>query len=396
MVLLRRAFLMPLILALLTAITGQQALAASARPRPAPGGRFNHPGVLENRDQLALMRQQVTAGAQPWKSAFVEMRSSRYGSLAYQTHPRANVQCPFDAKPGHGCTEEREDAIAAYTQALLWNATGKRAHAEKAMQIMDAWSGKLKKHTDDNAPLQTAWAGASWAKAGELIKYTYPRWPKQRRFDRMLRDIYLPMVQRKAPQNGNWDLAMTDAAIGIAVFLDDREAFDKAVSRFRARVPAYFYLASDGRQPVEPPDTGVHGRKQLVNFWFKQPRFVSGIAQETCRNFMHIGYAIAATSHIAETAWHQGVDLYGEQRDRLRAAMEFHAKYQNGAKAPKWLCGGKVTRNMGDDSEVGYHHLADRLGLPMPHTAKLIAKQRPAGTDDLFVSWETLTHASGR
>lgn len=34
------------------------------------------------------------------------------------------------------------------------------------------------------------------------------------------------------------DLAMTDAAIGIAVFTDDHKAFDAAVRRFRDRVLA--------------------------------------------------------------------------------------------------------------------------------------------------------------
>ncbi|WP_405437265.1 hypothetical protein OG373_08890 [Streptomyces avidinii] len=45
---------------------------------------------------------------------------------------------------------------------------------------------------------------------------------------------------------------------------------------------------------------------------------VDGIAQETCRNLMRVGHALAASAYIAETAWHQGVDPYGEQSARLR------------------------------------------------------------------------------
>ena len=40
---------------------------------------------------------------------------------------------------------------------------------------------------------------------------------------------------------------MIEAALDIGVFLDDRVVFDRAVARWRRRVPAYFYLASDGR-----------------------------------------------------------------------------------------------------------------------------------------------------
>ena len=35
-----------------------------------------------------------------------------------------------------------------------------------------------------------------------------------------------------------------------------------------------------------------------------------------------------------------------------------------------------------------------RLGNRMPETEKLTLKQQPAGTDILFVGWETLTHAN--
>ena len=52
---------------------------------------------------------------------------------------------------------------------------------------------------------------------------------------------------------------------------------------------------------------------------------------------------MAAAINAAETALHQGVDLYAEQATRLTAAMEFHAKLvAAGAAQPgEWLCSGK-------------------------------------------------------
>ncbi|MEV6106601.1 alginate lyase family protein [Streptomyces sp. NPDC051940] len=358
---------------------------------------FTHPGVLDSRPQLDAVRRHLADGDQPWSDAYTAMRASKYAAMAYAAKPVENVQCPFDGRPGHGCTEEREDAIAAYTQALLWYFTRDEAHAEKATQIMDAWSGTIRRHSDDNAGLQTAWSGSTWARAAELVRYTYPGWPAPRvqRFETMLRTAYLPEVEHAWPdRNGNWDLAMTDAAIGIAVFLEDRAAFDRSVARFRGRVPAYFYLASDGPVPLAPPGGTIRTPEQIREYWFKQPRYVDGIGQETCRNFMHVGYALAATAHIAETAWHQGVDLWSEAGDRMRAALDFHARYQLGAKAPRWLCGGRIDRNMGPDVEVAVNHLHNRMGLRMPAAERLAKRQRPAGTDDLFVAWETLTHAA--
>ncbi|GAA3725000.1 alginate lyase family protein [Streptomyces tremellae] len=380
-------------LALLPACAGPSPHAASA-----PGGdpvRFRHPGVVVGAGQLATVRTEVRAHREPWASAFRQMSASRYAAADYTPHPSATVAC----QSNHGtpaCVFERDDAVAAYTQALLWSVTGQPAHARKAVQIMDAWSAVVKRHTLSDADLQSAWTGSSWVRAAELVHATYPQWrePAVMRFKWMLRKAYLPDLVAKVPDyNGNWELAMTDAEMGMAVFLEDHRMFAHAVSRFRARVPAYFYLSSDGRLPKPPPGGTERTPARLASYWFGQRTYADGLGQETCRNFMHIGYSLAATAHIAETAWHQGVDLYGEQAERLRAALEFHARYQLGARPPSWLCGGKVTRTMGPDLEVAYNHLHGRLHLSMPQTARLVRKDRPAGTDGLFVSWETLTHA---
>ncbi|MCX3062720.1 alginate lyase family protein [Streptomyces beihaiensis] len=374
-----------------------QAAAAVARPDPRPSGAaFAHPGVLVDKAQLTAVRRHVERKEEPWWSAYEEMRASKYASLAYRAKPYKVVVCPPDTRPGKGCVEEREDAIAAYTQALLWNITGDKKHAEKATEIMDAWSDKVTDHTEGNAGLQTAWAAVSWAKAAELMQYTYNDWAdgKELEFQRMLRDVYLPEVENgSADYNGNWDLLMADATMSIGVHLNDKAVFDKAVHHFRTRVPAYFYLSSDGRLPVRPAGSDIDTPAKLEKYWFGQTTFKDGLAQETCRNFKHASYSLAATSQMAETAWHQGLDLWGEVKDRLAAAFELHSKYQLGAPAPAWLCGGKVERDMGPDTEVGLAHLHGRLKMKLPETRKLTREERPEGTDNLFVAWETLTNA---
>ncbi|MFC9386565.1 alginate lyase family protein [Streptomyces venezuelae] len=371
--------------------TGTEAAPAAVAPE-----RFRHPGVLVGGAQLAAVRRHVEAGEEPWTSAYEAMGESEYAALDYTPHPARTVACASNAGTD-ACVAEREDAIAAYTHALMWSVSGKAAHAAKAVEIMDAWSKTVKEHTRDDADLQTAWSGSSWARAAEIVHAGYPAWqgPAVQRFKWMLRKAYLPAVTARVPDyNGNWELAMTDAAIGMAVFLEDRTVFEDAVRRYRARVPAYFYLSSDGVLPKPPPGGTIDTADELATYWFGQRTYADGLGQETCRNFMHIGYSLAATAHIAETAWHQGLDLYREEAERIGAALEFHARYQLGAAAPKWLCGGRVERTMGPDVEVALNHLEGRMGMKLPETAKLALSQRPGGTDDLFVAWETLTHAS--
>ncbi|MEV4758839.1 ricin-type beta-trefoil lectin domain protein [Micromonospora sp. NPDC049559] len=359
---------------------------------PPPSGGFVHPGVLVSRSQLDFVKGRVQAGAQPWTAAYNQMMASRYASLSRTPAPRAVVECGSYSNPNYGCTDEREDAIAAYTDALAWYITGNASYAQKAIQIMDAWSATITSHTNSNAPLQTGWAGSVWPRAAEIIKYTYSSWPNANRFATMLRNVYLPMVRNGSNSNGNWELSMMEAAIGISVFLDDRTSYNAAVTRFLNRTKAYVYLSSDGSLPYTVPGSGRDTAAEIIEYWQGQSTFVTGLTQETCRDFVHTGYGISAISHVAETSRIQGQDLYPQVGERLRQALGFQAKYQLGEAAPSWLCGGSLNLGLGPVTEVGYNALANRLGNTMTNTRTLTLQQRPAGTNNLFVAWETLTH----
>ncbi|TMR24974.1 hypothetical protein ETD86_02325 [Nonomuraea turkmeniaca] len=367
--------------------------AAVARSAPAA---FTHPGVLVSRAQLDFVRSKVNAGAQPWKAAYDQMVASSLASLSRTPKPRAVVECGPYSNPNLGCTDERQDALAAYTDALIWYISRDTRYAQKAIQIMDAWSAVITDHTNSNAPLQTGWAGSSWPRAAEIIRYTYTGWSATgvNRFATMLRNVYLPeVINGRATTNGNWELSMMDAAIGIAVFLEDKAAYDKAVSTLRARMPAYIYLTSDGAHPKGPAVSSIDTRSEIVAYWHDQETFVDGLSQETCRDFTHTGYGLAAIAHVAETARIQGQDLYPEIADRLRHALGLHSKYQLGTAVPSWLCGGGLTLGLGPVTEVGFNALHHRMGIGMTNTQTLTERQRPAGTNNLFVAWETLTHA---
>ncbi|MFE6763541.1 alginate lyase family protein [Streptomyces sp. NPDC057689] len=370
--------------------------APAARPAPeaaAAPAAFTHPGVLVSRPQLDFVRAKVQAGAQPWKSAYDQMMGSKYASLSRTAKPRAVVECGSYSNPNYGCTDEREDAIAAYTLSLAWYITQDSRYAQKAIEIMDAWSSVIKDHTNSNAPLQTGWAGSSWPRAAEIIKYTYGSWPNSGRFATMLRTVYLPKVINGSNSNGNWELSMTEAAIGIAVFLEDRTSYDKAVAKFRGRVPAYIYVSADGALPKAAPGSGLDTKDKIIKYWQGQSTFMDGLSQETCRDLTHTGYGLSAISHIAETSRIQGQDLYPEIAERLRHALGLHAKYQVGNPVPGNLCGGSLKDSLGPVTEVGFNALHNRMGIAMTNTQTLTERQRPAGTNNLFVAWETLTHA---
>ncbi|MEU3644343.1 alginate lyase family protein [Lentzea sp. NPDC034063] len=378
--------LIALLASLLVPVTG------SAQAAPAT---FVHPGVVVSRPQLDFVRTKVLAGAQPWKLAYDRMLASKYADLNRTPKPRAVVECGPVSNPNNGCTDEREDALAAYTLSLAWYVTRDARYATKAIQIMDAWSNTIRDHTNSNAPLQTAWSASSWPKAAEIIKHVYGTWPNSARFGTMLRNVYLPEIQNgRANTNGNWELSMMEASIGIAVFLEDKAAYDKAIGIFRTRIQAFIYLTTDGALPKTPPGSGIDTRAEIISYWHNQSTFVDGLTQETCRDFAHTAYGLSAASHLAETARIQGQDIWGEIKDRMRHAWGLHSKYQNGEPMPSWLCGGTLSRELGPTPEVSYNALNTRLGIAMANTKIYTESNRPHGTDNLFIAWETLTHAA--
>ncbi|WP_197364041.1 alginate lyase family protein, partial [Streptomyces clavuligerus] len=363
----------------------------SAAAAPA---HFTHPGVVVSQPQLDFARGRVAAAAEPWKSAFDQMTGSGYASLDRVPKPRAVVDCGPGSNPNNGCTDERQDALAAYTTALAWYITRDERYAKKSVEIMDAWSAVIQDHTNSNARLQTGWAGSSWSKAAELVKHTYTGgWPQAGRFATMLRTVYLPEVIGGANANGNWELVMMEAAVGISVHLEDRASYDKAIAKFRTRAAAYVYLSSDGPLPRTVPSQNLDTPEKIIKYWYGQERFVTGLAQETCRDFGHTGWGLSAMSHIAETSRIQGEDLYRTDiGERLRHGLGFHAKYQLGEAPPDWLCGGSVKRGLGSITEIGYTAMHLRLGFEMPDTQRLNQQNRPAGANNYFTGWETLTH----
>jgi hypothetical protein len=360
-----------------------------------PTNGFRHPGILVTKDSLDFVKAKVAASAAPWKAAFDTAAASTYGSLTYTAAPVANVGCGPFSNPDIGCSAEKNDAAAAYTHALLYAIGGDVAHAQKSIEIMNAWSAVLTTHSLSNAPLQSGWVGAVFPRAAEIIRYTYSGWAAAdvARFATMLKTAYLPLVINGARENGNWELSEIDAAIAIAVFTDDKATFDKGVAMWKKRVPAYLYLTTDGAYPVPPPAGNATTPQQIVAFWYNQSTFMDGLAQETCRDLGHTQYGMAAMVNAAETARIQGIDLYSLEAKRITAGLELHAKFLNGAPVPANLCGGTLTAVTPDPMwEIAFNGFGNRLSMALPQTQQLITKIRPTG-ENHHMEWETLTHA---
>jgi hypothetical protein len=332
----------------------------------------------------------IAAGAAPWAPALAAAKSDPHASLSYTPNPPTNsngdVGCGSYSNPDIHCSNEKEDASAAYTDAVIWALTGDQQEATKAIQIMNAWSAVMKTHSLSNAIVQTGWAGTVFARAAEIVRYTGAGWAQADidKFSNMLKTAYLPYIIHGAPQeNGNWELSAVDALIQIAVFLDDHASFDAAVAMWKARVPAYIYMSSDGPMPVRVPGETAS--------WNGAGKYFDGLCQETCRDLGHTQYGFAAMINAAETARIQGVDLYSLEAKRITTALELHAGYLNSKAGSSGAC--SLSAVTPDPMwEIAYNEYGNRLSMQLPNTQQLVQKIRPTGIDH-HMDWETLTHA---
>jgi len=359
---------------------------------------WQHPGVLVSRAQLDFITQQVNAKSQPIYQQFLNARNGQFGSKTYAMKgpwTGGIIQCGFYSKPDYGCSAENADASAAYVQALLWYITGDQTYANNAIAIMNAYSHKLKGFAGystgypcpdstgkqcANAPLQAAWDAEKWPRAAEIIRYGHngsAGWAQAdiTAFSTMLKNVYQPLIYNGSRFNGNWELSMIDAMMGIAVFNEDLALLRHAQLFWSQRVPAYFYNYHLDNPLYPNTHAPFPSGRQGGTTWNGQTIFNSsttGVSQETCRDLTHTEYGIASTIDAAETDYIQGgsltANLYTANgaKERLITSLNLMAGLElaQSTTAPADVCtgaGNKISLGSGITYAIGYNHYHNRL-----------------------------------
>jgi hypothetical protein len=324
----------------------------------------------------------------------------------------------------------RHDALAAYTNALLWYIGAKNAnnladsywsnYANRAAQILNDWSSNLNSIAGSNAPLQAGWTGSIFARAGEILNIGgwgggssngYVALNKGN-LQNMLGNVLVPLINLGASgSNGNWESAMANSLIQIGVFNDNWGTFLQGVSMWSQRVTPYFFNNSiDGSSPRLPPYQSSYSGGQSYGgtgsgyctsgsncdpygYWgaaWGTP--TSGIAQEVCRDMDHTQQGFDWFIQGAETAHVQGMPLYEAQATRLTASMETLANVLNGAGVSG--CTVSMPNGVTPAWEIAYNEYNHRLGYSLPNSWNYaIGPHRPMNYDTTFgEAWETLTH----
>ena len=361
----------------------------------AQTGTWQHPGVYVSQAQLDFVTAKVNAHVNPYYQEFLNAQASPYGGTSYTIQgPYAGGvnQCGSSSNPNNGCSAADSDSAAAYVQAVLWYITGNQTYANNAIAIMNTYAYNFKGYggttggpvcpgasaTCSNGPLQAGWDAAKWPRAAEIIRYGHggsAGWlpADAAAFSNMLTNLYEPAIYAGSSSNGNWELAMIEGMMGIAVFNEDAALMQHAQTFWTQRVESYFYYQPvDGNtQPAFPP-----GRQGSTN-WNGQTIFnasTSGVSQETCRDLGHTEYGISAAIAAAETDYIQTghtANLYASQQERLIQAMNVNAGLElaHSTVAPPSFCTTAASPNTislsnGPTYVIAYNEFHNRVNDP--------------------------------
>jgi len=342
-------------------------------------GGFLHPGLLHSDADFARMKTKVDAGTEPWLSGWQKLTANAHAQLTWTARPSAMVYRGADGTHPQNYAGLYNDAAAAYALAVRWKVSGDTRYADKAVEVLDAWSAVLVGigGTSDKF-LAAGIYGYEMANAAEIMR-SYSGWPAQSftRFKNMMMTVFYPMNHDfLVRHNGacishywaNWDICNMDSIIAIGVLVDSRPIYDEAVGYFKTGA---------GNGAID---------KAVVTI---QPGNL-GQWQESGRDQGHNALGIGLMGAFCEMAWKQGDDLYGYENNRFLAGAEYVAKYNLGNDVPYTPYNNCDNVNQTVISAVGregdrpiwelvYNHYVNLRHVAAPYSTAYANRVRPEG-----------------
>ena len=329
----------------------EEAVPAHAAPARTQG--FAHPGIPLTRQDLDFIKAHLNE--EPWKTGFKVLRNDPFSQLSYRPRGPWEVVERFPGRPLRN-TEWKHDMQAVYNLARMWYFTGDEAYAKKAHDIIIAWAEVQKRFDGWEAVLDLGDQVHRFAGGADILRGTWPGWTEDdtKKVKKLFREVYLPATAFEGRWIGpaNKGTLSIVGAMGLAVFLDDRELFDSCVDFLQTHGPSAF------------PNT-----------------LSTGQIGESGRDLGHNYGQMVSMILAAEIAWKQGVDVYSDLDNRLLAVGEYYARHASGGNPPFITMGATDALYWGPCGS-GWPH--GRRGFNMLITAYKFRKGMPTPWLDLW------------
>ncbi|MEP5338202.1 MAG: carbohydrate-binding protein [Algibacter sp.] len=320
--------------------------------------QFVHPGITSTKSDLDRLKYMVESQLDPWYTSYQDLSADSRTDYNYSVQGNSsNTVLGRDANIN--LSAWRNDVRAAYGNAIRWYVSGDSRHADKAVEIFNAWKN-LQDVTSAGTSSLSGSISYIMIEAAEIIKSTYSGWSANdiQDFKDMLvypgysniaepagisttsGSFYWQAYQGDPVRHGNQGLAGFRALAAMAVFLDNEIMYDRVLRNVRGQphrsddipYPAGPNTSTTISSSAEFSDTyniireyyiEDYGYDEVITNYI----YANGQCQESARDQSHALFGISNITSIAEIAWNQGDDLYSHENDRLLLGLEYTAKY---------------------------------------------------------------------
>jgi hypothetical protein len=190
---------------------------------------FVHPGILHSTEDLERVKKAIVNKEEPIFSGYQLFIQNPASQSIYK------MQGPLEMvgrNPTVGTAAYDNDANAAHQNAVLWAITGEKRYADKAIEIVNAWSSTLKSVTGKDAVLMAGLGPFKMVNAAEILRYTNAGWKEKdiKQTEKHFKEVIYPVIKDFAPfANGNWEIAAIKTVMAIGVFCNNRPMFERAL-----------------------------------------------------------------------------------------------------------------------------------------------------------------------
>ncbi len=315
---------------------------------------FIHPGITHKLSDLDRMKYMVEAQVDPWYASYLEMALDGKSSYDYEVQGDPSFT-ELGRDDGTNYSEWNSDIRAAYYNAVRWYITGDSRHAEKSIEIFNAWTN-LTSVTSGGTDSLSGGVGYIMIEAAEIIKNTYDGWSDTDRqhFEDMLvypgysttaepsgdTTFYWMAYQGDAGRHGNQGLSGWRTVMAMGIFLDNRIMYDRALRHLQGQP----HRSDDLAYPSGPRTRGAlisstdyydsyktTAGTAIEDYGFNGVMtnyiWTNGQCQESSRDQQHVFFGLGLICSMAEMAWNQGDDVYSYEDDRLLLGLEYSMKY---------------------------------------------------------------------
>jgi hypothetical protein len=335
--------------------------------------QFRHPGIFATQTRLDTFKAAAnSSNPSVMKTGYEAVTQDSRSSYDYQQHALVDVEVVGGAS-GPEEARYKNDAMAAYLNALRWVKTGNSKHRDRSIAILNDWARTFRSFsvasgTNSAQPqLEAAWMLPVWISAAEIMRrYSngLAGWSQTdiATFNTFV-DRQYSYAEKARTRVNNWAVSAALAMMATGVYQDNKSRYAAGLQRMTEMIPLSVFASGE----------------------------VNELRDRDC---VHPQYNLEGLSQGAEMATIQGdtsIWMYqpqGETKPRVAKGLEYMSNSLRFGQGVRDCRGALLEAGYMDIAVNGYMN----RGVPIPSFQALAKERRPDRGSMQFLGWTTATH----